>query len=299
MYLCAMTTILNWLQRPFPFLSDWPYCSRQAFVGSGFVCFFLYVFRPFGMQDPAVTDALALRIGLEFGAVTFVCSLIWSVVVRSWPSFFNEKKWNVGREAVSIMTMIVLISIGNMLFSAWKFNNTLSLRLLLMWIWVTFSVGIFPTLLGIFIKQFRLTRRYAAEAALLNQSLPPATKQHDISPALVTLQGDSPSEQVTLSIAELLYIEADDNYVTVFFWHNHQLQQRILRSTLRRIEAALQTFPQVFRCHRTYLVNLDRVLKLSGNAQGLKLHLQHANTAVPVSRALHQVIRERLQGVQV
>ena len=61
------------------------------------------------------------------------------------------------------------------------------------------------------------------------------------------------------------------------------------------MEKQLSDLPQFFRCHRTYLVNLDRVGHVSGNAQGYKLHLEGIDNLVPVSRSLNEEINLRLK----
>ncbi len=59
----------------------------------------------------------------------------------------------------------------------------------------------------------------------------------------------------------------------------------LLRSSLTRIERQLRPFyPRLFRCHRAYIVNSARIVKVAGNAQGLKLTLKDAAAAIPVSR---------------
>jgi DNA-binding LytR/AlgR family response regulator len=149
-------------------------------------------------------------------------------------------------------------------------------------------------LLGVFLKQVRLTRRYAAEAKTMTAHLhivvpPPSDFE-------IVLRGDNQSEQVKMLWYDLLYVEASDNYVTLVYWAGSELQQRILRSSLRKVEEMLAGHPQAFRCHRTYIVNLDQVLRLSGNAQGLRLHLKGIDTMIPVSRALNNEIRARLNA---
>ena len=60
------------------------------------------------------------------------------------------------------------------------------------------------------------------------------------------------------------------------------------------MEKQLAACPGFFRCHRMYLVNLAHVHWVSGNAQGLKLHLTDLEEAVPVSRSLTNTIKEKL-----
>lgn len=82
---------------------------------------------------------------------------------------------------------------------------------------------------------------------------------------------------------EFLYAESADNYVKVFYTGGQQL----IRSTLKQLEDSFRGNERIFRCHRTYLVNLDRVIHISGNAQGYKLHLEGVVQTIPVSRSLN------------
>jgi DNA-binding LytR/AlgR family response regulator len=58
--------------------------------------------------------------------------------------------------------------------------------------------------------------------------------------------------------------------------------------------SARQYVSLLLRC--AYIVNLDQVLQLSGNAQGLRLHLKGIDTTIPVSRTLNNEIRARLNA---
>jgi DNA-binding LytR/AlgR family response regulator len=49
----------------------------------------------------------------------------------------------------------------------------------------------------------------------------------------------------------------------------------------------------IFRCHKSYLINLTQVAHISGNAQGYKLHLQNSTIEIPVSRTLNATIKEK------
>jgi DNA-binding LytR/AlgR family response regulator len=56
--------------------------------------------------------------------------------------------------------------------------------------------------------------------------------------------------------------------------------------------AALQGKQNIYRCHKSYLVNLAKVNHVSGNAQGYKLHLKDVEDQIPVSRKLNEEIKE-------
>ena len=82
---------------------------------------------------------------------------------------------------------------------------------------------------------------------------------------------------------KLLFIESADNYSEVVFLQNGQPKKTLLRGSLSRFEEQAH-HPDVVRCHRSFVVNLQRVESISGNAQGYKLQLQNYPSPIPVAR---------------
>jgi DNA-binding LytR/AlgR family response regulator len=118
---------------------------------------------------------------------------------------------------------------------------------------------------------------------------------HPSLAAPVTLVGENQNETLTLQAEQIVYLAAQDNYVQVFFLEKEQLKSRMLRATLRKLEETLLHWPQFVRCHRTFVANFDLVEKVSGNAQGYRLHLHGVEETIPVSRNLNEMVRNRLQ----
>ncbi len=52
---------------------------------------------------------------------------------------------------------------------------------------------------------------------------------------------------------------------------------------ISKLESQINEFGLI-RCHRSYIMNPDKVIQVSGNAQGLKLELSNKTYQVPVSR---------------
>ena len=68
----------------------------------------------------------------------------------------------------------------------------------------------------------------------------------------------------------------------------------ILRSTLKKAEETLRPFPCFFKSHRAYIINLDKVIHVQGNAQGYKIRLQELEELVPVSRNMNTEFSDKL-----
>lgn len=286
-----MEKIRRWFTRPYPFDGSWKFHIRNSIVGGLFVTLFLAIFRPFGMQIGDGMFWYALGIFAIYGLITAAVLLFLGVIVNRFPRFFNEERWTVGHEILTNVFAILLIASANMIYESTSNGSDFSWPLYFHWIKLTFLVGLGPILITVFWKQNILDRRHSEGAEKLNTHLHP--KKIAPKPQL-TLSGDNQGEELSFSPSDLLYLEASDNYVRVFFEKNEALEKVLLRSSLKKMEGQLSEHPQFFRCHRTYLVNLDRVEEVSGNAQGYKLHLAGTESLVPVSRSLNEEINRRL-----
>ena len=98
------------------------------------------------------------------------------------------------------------------------------------------------------------------------------------------------NDVLTVKANEILYLEANGNYVSVFEWRGGTIEKKIVRTSLSKTEKE-NRLPYLMRCHRSYIVNLKKVVNVSGNAQGLKLHMAEAYIIIPVSRNYIPVIQ--------
>ena len=58
-----------------------------------------------------------------------------------------------------------------------------------------------------------------------------------------------------------------------------------MRVTLTKIIENLKEYPNIIRCHKSYIINSDYVLDISGNARGYLLKIKFISINVPVSRS--------------
>ena len=100
---------------------------------------------------------------------------------------------------------------------------------------------------------------------------------------------------MNLNSQELLAIKAIENYIEVYAYQHGKLNKTVLRNTLKNAEESLIGLKNISKCHRSYLVNLEKVKHFSGNAQGLTLNFGNSlELSVPVSRAYVKTIKESL-----
>lgn len=286
--------IHQWLLLPFPFEKQWSRAFRSGFWAGAFVTFFLFFFKPFGVRISPGKEWAYLGICALFGLVTIFMSLIINGLTRLFPRVFDEEIWRIWKEILFNVFFIGCIGAGNLLLVHFLWQAPLDARAFATWQALTFAVGVFPSLFGAYVGQVKMNRRYAAEAARISQQV---HAHPDAAHSPVVLTGDNQQDTLQLDTAMILYLSAADNYVQVFYLENGRPVKRMIRATMKKMEEALAAHPQFFRCHRTYIVNLEKVENVSGNAQGYRLHLGGTGDSIPVSRNLNETLRSKLDKI--
>lgn len=84
-------------------------------------------------------------------------------------------------------------------------------------------------------------------------------------------------------MVDFLYAEVQKNFVD-FFLNGDRVEHRQLRATLASMLADAKD-KSIFQCHRSFIVNLNRILSAHGNSNGYQLTVGDDRHVVPVSRS--------------
>ena len=123
-------------------------------------------------------------------------------------------------------------------------------------------------------------------------------QEHE-SPAVKTSIGMIPfrDEKGTLRLSvhgeDLLYLEAADNYVSVHYLHHDKVQKFMVRNSMKSFEEQFSG-SNIIRCHRSHMVNLDRVAIIRKESDGLNLEL---DTDPPVKLLVSKTYVTRVMEV--
>ena len=115
-------------------------------------------------------------------------------------------------------------------------------------------------------------------------------------PENILFTDDKGTLRLSVRYSDLLYIESDDNYVTIHYITGSQVKKFLLRNTLKKIEDELSdTF--VTRCHRSYLVNFSRVKVMRRERDNIFLELDATGVDdLPVSKSYREKVAERFMN---
>jgi hypothetical protein len=105
---------------------------------------------------------------------------------------------------------------------------------------------------------------------------------------------ETSNENLTLLIAEVIFIQSADNYVEVAYMDGDNFRKKLIRNTLKNIELQIKQYSNFIRCHRTCIVNMHYIEKLKQDYSSHWVTLKGCNEKVPVSRQYLLKIRESL-----
>jgi hypothetical protein len=297
--------------KPFPAEFSLKRISFHAWLGFSIVFFILFFIQPFEINELSTLEAFKIAF-----AYAIVCPIVIYplelILTRCFPHYYDEKNWNVGKHILNHLMVVVFIAIGNSIMTAFLFDTSVSLYQIVGFIKYTLLIGFFPLVIGVLFSQYQNQKKYLKLSQQLNTKLEKSNDTTDISDTLVQsdhiqgmpdalvseniakdkdipikLLGQNNNEFLMVKPSQIIYLMAADNYVAVHYLVQSQ-KKVLLRSTLTLLYTQLSDYGIFIKCHRSYIVNKELILSVSGNAQGLKLKLQNVAEEIPVSRMLNK-----------
>ncbi|MDR2361158.1 MAG: LytTR family transcriptional regulator DNA-binding domain-containing protein [Prevotellaceae bacterium] len=118
-------------------------------------------------------------------------------------------------------------------------------------------------------------------------------KEHRVETAprqTISFYDEKGDLRLSVTREHLLYIEAADNYVNIWYLNKNTLTKLLLRNSLKTIEKYLEN-TQVIRCHRSYIVNLETVHVIRRQKDGIYMEFGIPLVPdIPVSRKYDEKI---------
>jgi len=289
--------MLDIFRQPYPIQNE---TKVKIFTSLGmglFVFAFLYIFRPFGLNNLPFEYALSFLLG--YGIITTLCLIFnFFLLPKILINLFNEEKWTVGKEILFILWIIFMIGIANSIYSVINLSAftlaSLNYKTLFFFQFVTLAVASLPVVILVLIKNLRLTKKNLQLALAISNNLNHKQRLSGKKEELVTIESENKKDNFTTNAINIIAISAADNYIEINYEENNVLKKKLIRSTLKIARDNLKSYTAFYRCHRTWIVNLDHIRNVSGNSQGYKLIMKHEELIIPVSRNLNKELTLRI-----
>lgn len=247
------------------------------------VYLFLIIFQPFGTENyhHPYKYFILFPYTLIFGAAFFISSLF----------VFRFKDWSILSELLKIFIILLLSSIFSYLYNT-LFISEVELSLENYGYMFLYSLAI-----GIPISTIYILSRYIYLKNIhenIARDITPQLAGNTTNTKEKILKISGHNIELTIAAENFLCAQSMENYCTLYFIENNTIKKLLLRISLSSVLSQVGT-NSIKKCHRSYIINLEKVKNLKGNAQGYKLILPELDFEIPVSRSFISDIIPQLQ----
>ncbi len=256
------------IQSTYPVLSSGKAVWLSSFSVAAITYLFLTVFQPFGTYNFVSSDKYLLL--LPYSIIAFIAFLAGDSLVARY-----SRKWSWSREILKIVVLLSVCACLNYLYSIYFINHTaFSFGTFLYMFLFTFALGI-PVCIMYLLGKLAFSNSFSAS---------PATElsQYERKDNTLSIIPDS-GKAFTLAEDDFLYAQSEGNYSTLYYLQDGIVRKQLVRITLKKLEKQICN-PLIQRCHRSYIIHVQKATGKKGNAQGYKIQLEHTSDLVPVSR---------------
>lgn len=248
---------------------------------------FLIVFQPFGTENfrHQYKYLLLFPYSVIFGSAFLAADL----------SIIRFRDWNIGSELLKVTGILFLASILSYFYNTLFISQvTLSLGNYLYMFLYCLALGIPISTIYILSRYIYLKRTHEKTAEEVSRQL---ADQNNPTVATFNKILSISVNNTDFQIPEENFICAQsmENYCSIYFSENDQVRKHVVRISLSKLLDQVQT-DSIKKCHRSYIVNLNQVKNLKGNAQGYRLFLSQIDFELPVSRSFISLIIPKLRS---
>jgi hypothetical protein len=287
-----ITGMFENLNQPYPFNNNFKHNLRTiSLVSMAFMLIVLY-FQPFGINFMASSrnGYFVLIMGL-ICVVTFFLSTL--IIPGLLPRLFESSRWTIRKELIWNGAMLIVLiagfSLSAFIFSISSFQSLTLFR--------SGALAMLPLVLFNLMNYNRSLKVKAAQVidsgrhwlAEERKSAQIAKNEH------IVIVSENGKEMYTGGIGNIMLIQSASNYIEVFYRDGFQVRKQLIRQTLSVVEEVLEGLPNMRKCHRCTLVNIDQVSRLIGSSPNVTLEIDGLDFRIPVSRQRVALFRKLIK----
>ncbi|MDW3196848.1 MAG: LytTR family DNA-binding domain-containing protein [Cytophagales bacterium] len=239
-----------------------------ALTSGGFMFVVLYLYNAFNIQTGTSYSGHSLLFrSICFGLITFL-----SVGAQEWwirqRLIIDSRKKRAIWYAIEILVTAHLVYLLFNYFWAWK-----------EWYWISYGLMMIEVPMVLVIP-------ISVVSILFKE---PKTELD-----LLVLKAEGGKVSLAIKPQDLLFIKAEENYVNIHHLINGQVEKQLIRKTMKEILQELRDQPNMVRCHRSYLINRTKILRLVQSPKKLELDLGF-NSIIPVSKTYQEEVLKSVE----
>lgn len=268
----------------FPFPND--ETLQEVLLTSSFaglsVYILLIIYQPYGTSNFEHSYKYILL--LPYAVISFLSFCSFALL------FKKNRKWTLVYEIFKNILILLMASVLSYFYNALFLSRvSLSFENYLHMLFYTAAL-FFPVIIVFILGRYIYFTRQINQntATLLNQNgselvvLEQGNMTSNVSNPLRIIS-EYGNYSLEIPETDFIYAEAADNYCIIYFFKNNIPEKEIIRISLSKLLQQVQT-GVIRQTHRSFIVDLSKVIRFKGNSSGYKLSLDNFEKELTISR---------------
>jgi tetratricopeptide (TPR) repeat protein len=264
-----------------------------------FLCIYFVLYssfiQPFGLAFLEWSEKWLII--AVYGAICLATSSLSFIIFRPWNAYFRKHSLVLKYILLSFLN-ITLLTFTLFFYNSIQGLNDFSIISLTDILFQVITISLLPVLMLVLFSE-RITYAQNLKDIPLDAISHQQTIDSKTIPSekeeIITIKTDNINESIRLLYHQIICFEANDNYTAIYFLKEGNLKKELYRITLKKIEAQLIDYKEFIRCHKSFIINISFLRKISGNAQKYKMHFLNLDFEVPVSRSFPRQVIDTLK----
>jgi hypothetical protein len=251
-----------------------------------FALIFINIYAPFGVENwyHKVTDLQLFF----YSSLVILFGMLVLVVSRILMWLFSRKKaLRYGEYALWIFGEIISMALAYTLIQKLVLDGTAEFTTVLKKsVQITALVILLPyAILWLYLSLQEKSRQLEKLSNVSTKETP--------SFGMIPFHDEKKVLRISIKSEDLLYLESADNYVFIYYLDHNKVSRYMIRNSLKNLETDISRMGFV-RCHRSFMVNFEKVKLIKKEKDGLNLELDlPEKLSLPVSKTyIEQIIRK-------
>lgn len=264
------------------------YDINKFYLISLIICFihsylFIALLKPFeyfGLKEQTVFNYAFGYAFVNFVNEFVIITLFSKVLTKfsnPWTLWKDSLFWLVLLFTVTITQLLAINISDNIPFSVPNFFKMYILIIV---------VGMIPFCVIVTTKFIISRKNHVEKFSMINKSIKYKLKVHHFNSRFSDTEfhivGLNKNDLFKFKEKDFYYASSDENYVHIYFEYNHQIEKLTFRISLINFIRQLSSPENIIQCHKSYVVNKSKIIKIEGSTRGYKLYLKNIEKPIPV-----------------
>ena len=268
---------------------------KNGLFSATLVLLFFLLFQPFGFRDKDL--GLKLVIYPIYTIIAFLYATSRFYVIRK--IIKQKKSWPIKNELLGLMASMLPLTFIIHLVTHWVTGD-----MPLNWFWYfkllyqISSLFLIKAAMEVLYYSNRLAdvkiEDLSSQVQVISQQLDRVKKVKSHETVSISLE-KGPFE---VNRSKLLFIQSVGNYLVFnLSGTNGQIKKLTKRGRIHQAEKDMEVYPEFFRCHRAFIVNLKQIKQMKGASKNARLVVGHGLDEIPVSRQQFSALKKQLDKI--